>query len=163
MRKLKDFIKMLTFYELIRGLLVTTKFLVKRKVTEEYPDFKPKIPYRHKGRLHVEIDACISCRLCEKACPEGCIKVFPPSKEQFKVDKRPLEFLLSQEHCLHCGLCMETCPTGAIHHSYEYELVVFNFKELLFNKETLPYNLIKKDYRWNYLENVPYIKKEKGE
>lgn len=155
METIKHFLRMITFPELFKGLLVTAKYLFQRKVTEEYPDFKPKIPYRYKGKLHVEIETCISCRLCEKACPEGCIKVFPPPKEQMKIDKRPIEFFLNQEHCLHCGMCVDSCPTGAIHHSYEYELVVVNFKELLFNKDTLPYNQLKKQYKWNYLENVP--------
>ncbi len=149
------FVKMVTFYELIKGLVVTNKYMFKPKVTELYPDARPVLPYRTKGRLHVDIETCISCRMCEKACPEGCIKVFPPPKEVFKTDKRPAQFYLNQEHCLHCGLCVDPCPTGSIHHSQEYELVVFNYDDLLFDKETLPYDLDQKRYRWNGLGNVP--------
>lgn len=152
------FIKMVTFWELIQGLFVTHKYLLKPKVTEIYPDKRPVLPYRTKGRLHMEIETCISCKMCEKACPEGCIKVFQPPKEIFKTDKRPAEFLLSQEHCLHCGMCVDACPTGSIHHSLEYELVVFDYKELLFDKERLPYDLEQTRYRWNWLENVPVKK-----
>jgi NADH-quinone oxidoreductase subunit I len=149
------FIKMVTFWELLKGMVVTNKYMFQRKVTELYPDVRPVLPYRTKGRLHVEIETCISCRMCEKACPEGCIKVFPPPKEVFKTDKRPAQFYLNQEHCLHCGLCVDPCPTGSIHHSHEYELVVYNFDDLLFDKETLPYDLDQKRYRWNGLGNVP--------
>ncbi len=148
-------VKMVTFWELIKGLVVTNKYMFKPKVTELYPDARPVLPYRTKGRLHVDIETCISCRMCEKACPEGCIKVFPPPKEVFKTDKRPAQFYLNQEHCLHCGLCVDPCPTGSIHHSQEYELVVFNYDDLLFDKETLPYDLDQKRYRWNGLGNVP--------
>jgi len=76
-------------------------------------------------------------------------------KEVFKTDKRPAQFYLNQEHCLHCGLCVDPCPTGSIHHSHEYEMVVYNFDDLLFDKETLPYDLDQKQYRWNVLGNVP--------
>jgi NADH-quinone oxidoreductase subunit I len=149
------FVKMVTFWELVKGLAITQRYLFMPKVTELYPDVRPVLPYRTKGRLHVEIETCISCRMCERACPEGCIKVFPPPKEVFKTDKRPAEFFLNQEHCLHCGLCVDPCPTGSIHHSQEYELVTYNYKELLFDKEWLPYDLEQTRYRWNWLENVP--------
>ena len=152
------FIKMVTFWELLKGMAITSRFLAKPKVTELYPDVRPVLPYRTKGRLHVEIETCISCRMCEKACPEGCIKVFQPSKEVFKTDKRPVEFYLSQEHCLHCGLCVDACPTGSIHHSQEFELCVYNPDSLLFDKETLPYDLDLKHFRWNWLENAPVKK-----
>lgn len=154
MKALARFAKMVTFWELAKGLGVTTKYLVKPKVTELYPDKRPLLPYRTKGRLHVDVETCISCRMCEKACPEGCIKVFPPPKEVFKTDKRPVEFLINQEHCLHCGLCVDPCPTGSIHHSQEFELVVFDYRELLFDKERLPYDLDQPRYRWNGLENA---------
>ncbi|HNQ77361.1 MAG TPA: 4Fe-4S dicluster domain-containing protein [Acidobacteriota bacterium] len=156
MEAISKFIRMITFPELFKGMAVTAKYFFQRKVTEQYPDQKTILPYRTKGKLHVDIDKCISlCRFCEKVCPEGCIKVFPPPKELAKTDKRPVEFYINQEHCLHCGMCVDSCSTGAIHHSDEYELVVIDFKELLGDKETLPYDMIKKHYRWNYLENVP--------
>jgi formate hydrogenlyase subunit 6/NADH:ubiquinone oxidoreductase subunit I len=155
MESISKFLKMITFPELIKGLGVTAKYFFQRNVTEEYPDEKVIYPYRTKGKLHVDIEKCISCRLCERACPEGCIKVYPPPKEQMKTDRTPAEFYLNQEHCLHCGMCVDACPTASIHHSDEFELVVVNYKELLSDKESLPYNRIKKQYKWNYLENVP--------
>ncbi len=158
MNAIGRFLQMVTFPELLKGMAITTKYLAKPKVTESYPDARPVLPYRTKGRLHVEIETCISCRMCEKACPEGCIRVYPPPKEVFKTDKRPAEFYLNQEHCLHCGLCVDPCPTGSIHHSQEFELAVVDYDDLLFDKETLPYDLDQKRFRWNLLENVPVKK-----
>jgi NADH-quinone oxidoreductase subunit I len=151
---LNRLVRMVTFPELASGLAVTFKWFRKPKVTEFYPDARPVLPYRTKGRLHVEIETCISCRMCEKACPEDCIKVYPPPKEVFKTDKRPAQFYISLEHCIHCGMCVDPCPTGSIHHSMEFELATYNKDELLFNKETLPYDLAIKHFRQGLLENV---------
>lgn len=137
----KQILKTLTFAEIIKGFSITLKWLGRANITEEYPDDMPELPYRFRGRLHVDIDKCISCCACETACPDQCIKVYAPPKDQFKLDKRPLEFLLNLEHCMWCGLCVDPCPTGAIHHSQEFEMAVFDRGELNFTKETLPYDL----------------------
>lgn len=147
-------VRMMTFPELAQGLAVTFKWFRKPKVTESYPDVRPVLPYRSKGRLHVEIETCISCKMCEKACPTDCIKVFPPPREVFKTDKRPVQFYISLEHCLHCGLCVDPCPTGSIHHSQEYELASYKRNDYLFDKELLPYDLDVKHFRQGLLENV---------
>lgn len=145
-RMKKNPFRMIFFSELIKGLLITLRWFFKGKITEIYPDTKPVLPYRSKGRLHVDIETCISCKLCENACPEYCIKVIPPPKEIFKTDKRPAEFYISLEHCIHCGLCVDPCPTGSIHHSMEFELADYSDKNFIYDKETLPYNLIVKQY-----------------
>lgn len=46
-------------------------------------------------------DACIGCGICQKECPQQCIRFGEP-------------FKIQQEHCLHCGLCYEKCPAGAV-------------------------------------------------
>lgn len=151
---LKRMVRMMTFPELAQGLSVTLKWLLKGKVTECYPDQRPVLPYRTKGRLHVDIDTCISCRMCEKACPEGCIKVFAPPREVMKTDKRPVQFFISIEHCLHCGMCVDVCPTGSIHHSQEFEMASCKRGDYLFDKETLPFDLEVKHFRQGLLESV---------
>ncbi len=151
---LKRLVRMMTFPELAEGLSVTFKWFRKPKVTEFYPDKRPVLPYRTKGRLHVTIDSCISCLMCEKACPEDCIKVFKPSKEVFKVDKRPLQFYISLDHCLHCGMCVDACPTSSIHHSQEFEMASYKQDDYLFDKETLPYDLEVKHFKQGLIENV---------
>ena len=147
-------VKMMTFPELATGMSVTFRWFRKPKITQSYPDQRPVLPYRTKGRLHVDVETCISCRMCERACPEDCIKVFPPPKEVFKTDKRPVQFFISLEHCIHCGMCVDPCPTGSIHHSQEYEMASYKRNDFLFDKSLLPYDLDVKHFKQGFLENI---------
>ncbi len=147
-------VRMMTFPELASGLGVTFKWFHKPKVTEFYPDKRPVLPYRAKGRLHVDLETCISCKMCERACPEDCIKVFQPPKEVFKTDKRPVQFFISLEHGIHCGMCVDPCPTGSIHHSQEFEMASYLRNDYLFDRTTLPYDLDVKHFKQGILENV---------
>jgi len=151
---LARFFRMVTFPELREGLGITFKWLARPKVTECYPDERITLPYRTKGRIHVDIETCISCKICEKACPEGCIKVIPPPKEVFKTDKRPAAFYMSLDHCLFCGLCVDPCPTASIHHSSEWETASYHFNDFLFDKESLPCDLKVRRYREGFWGNV---------
>jgi len=45
---------------------------------------------------------CISCNLCEKACPTGALKM---------VDGRPV---INKVLCDHDGLCIKACPVGCL-------------------------------------------------
>ncbi len=45
---------------------------------------------------------CISCRLCEKNCTEGAIKV------------NDLVASIDYDKCINCGMCVEKCPRGII-------------------------------------------------
>lgn len=44
---------------------------------------------------------CTGCGLCQKDCPQQCIR-----------EGAPYEII--GRHCLHCGLCAEKCPVNAI-------------------------------------------------
>ena len=73
----------------LTGMGLTFKHLKNKKdlvATLQYPNEKWPIPERNIGfneedynvirsRLHVDIDDCIGCLQCEKACPVDCIKI----------------------------------------------------------------------------------------
>lgn len=51
--------------------------------------------------------ACIKCKICEKNCPTGAIKVIP-------VDSNGSVAVIDPVLCNNCGLCVEKCPTKII-------------------------------------------------
>lgn len=48
-------------------------------------------------------NGCIGCKICEKKCPNGAIKV-----ENFHA-------IIDYDKCTSCGLCKSACPVKAIH------------------------------------------------
>lgn len=48
-------------------------------------------------------DKCISCGLCEKYCPEGCVYIIEGEK-----------YVADEEYCKGCGICVDVCSAGAI-------------------------------------------------
>lgn len=57
-------------------------------------------------RLHVNMDSCVGCGRCDRACPMDVeVRRAPNSPE-----------------CIRCGGCKHACPTGAIVSSWEWSL-----------------------------------------
>ncbi len=106
--------------------------------TLQYPHEKWPIPERNIGfehkdynlirsRLHVDMDDCIGCLQCERACPVDCIKIDtikPPKGSDIKFDytsndteKKMLvsRFSIDMSECMYCNLCEYPCPEDCIY------------------------------------------------
>ena len=62
-------------YTVIVGMKITFKHLFTPSVTIQYPEVKIPLPERSRNRLYVNIDDCIGCDQCARACPVSCIEI----------------------------------------------------------------------------------------
>ena len=119
---------------LIKGLAVTGKASVKKRLTEKYPEVKPVLPKCWRGDLQMDVNRCIACGLCARACPNHAITLEIGKAEDNK--KKMLKYELNRSYCLHCGLCVEACPTHCLKFTLQFETA-------LFNKENVMHDLLK--------------------
>lgn len=128
------------------GMSITIRHMFQKSVTIMYPEQKLQLPERERNRLFVNIDNCIGCEQCLKACPVTCIdidtiKAVPGDivgktgttsegkKKALFVTKFDIDF----GKCCFCQLCVFPCPTGCIYMTDVYEYSVYNRKELLYS------------------------------
>jgi NADH-quinone oxidoreductase subunit I len=60
-------------YTIAVGMKITFLHLFTKAVTIQYPDERLQLPERERNRLFVNIDDCIGCDQCARACPVNCI------------------------------------------------------------------------------------------
>ena len=71
-----------------------------------------KVADRFRGHLHNDIERCIVCKACAKACPIDCFWIDGEKTESNKL--RPSRFDIDLLKCMYCGLCVFACPTGCL-------------------------------------------------
>lgn len=156
---------------LITGLLVTWKHLLhirRDNVTLQYPEERWPQPDRYIGfdhddyniirtRLQVDIDDCIGCLKCQRACPVDCIKI-ETTKVERGVDipevghtgvtsndtRKALlvtRFHIDMTECCYCNLCTYPCPEECIYmvggpnagkHVIDYEYSEYDRNKLIY-------------------------------
>ena len=114
--------------------------LFKKPVTVQYPDEKPVLPARWRGRIVLTRDPdgeerCVGCYLCSAACPVDCISL--QSTEDAYGRRYPEFFRINFSRCIFCGFCEEACPTYAIQLIPDFEMAEYNRQNLVYEKEHL--------------------------
>lgn len=124
-RQGKDLYQRLYLIEVFKGMAVTlghfiTNLLDNSKLlVRHYPEVKPEIPVRWRGRhrLTQHEDGsmkCVACFMCQTNCPAKCISIEAGERTDGKSEKRPVKFEIDLLECIYCGYCVEACPMEAI-------------------------------------------------
>ena len=94
------------------------KNFFKKPFTLDFPKKKSKVSVNFRGKIYVDNNVCIACKLCETYCPTGAIVV------------RGKRAVVDEGLCIYCSLCAEVCPVKCIYFKNEYETAVRKTKNL---------------------------------
>ncbi|HAZ65939.1 MAG TPA: NADH-quinone oxidoreductase subunit D, partial [Opitutae bacterium] len=132
--------------QVLGGLRVTWRNILRPSVTLQYPEQRPTIPKGYRGVPTLVRDPngrekCVSCQLCEFICPPKAIRItpgeIPATAETAHVEKAPKEFEINMLRCIYCGLCQEVCPEEAIWLQNQYSMTGTTRAEMVNNKARL--------------------------
>ncbi|MEP7073394.1 MAG: NADH-quinone oxidoreductase subunit NuoI [Nitrosospira sp.] len=142
--------------------------MFRRRVTIQYPDEKPVIPPRWRGRIILSRDPdgeerCVACYLCAAACPVDCIALQATEDEYGR--RYPSFFRINFSRCIFCGYCEEACPTDAIQLTPDFEMSEYDRKNLVYEKEDLLIDGTGKypDYNFYRVAGLAIKGKDKGD
>jgi NADH-quinone oxidoreductase subunit I len=145
------------FIGLVKGFRTTFAHLFRRPVTEQYPEYKRKLPARARARIILTRDPdgderCVACYLCSAACPVSCISM--QSAERKDGRRYARWFRINFGRCIYCGLCEEACPTLAIQLTPDFETCQYDILTLVAEKEDLLVNHGGKDSQYNFYRHA---------
>jgi NADH-quinone oxidoreductase subunit I len=150
---LKDIIK--GIISLCEGLWVTLKHVFRGPSTLQYPEEKPDLAMRFRGRLVMPIDPekndhrCTACMLCVKACPNRSIELIEKvAGEDGKPKPKASKYIYNLGTCMFCNLCVEACNFGAIVMSDEYENASQDKNDFIIDLVAEKYKISGKKEKW---------------
>lgn len=152
----------------IRTLISIAKHSFVKADTVEYPEQKPYLSPRYRGRIVLTRDPdgeerCVACNLCSVACPVDCISVEKTETDdgRWMADT----FRINFSRCILCGFCEEACPTHAIQLTPDVEMGEYDRQNLVYEKENLLIDGPGKYHDYNFYKvcGKAIAGKEKGE
>ncbi|HJU04631.1 MAG TPA: NADH-quinone oxidoreductase subunit NuoI [Nitrospiraceae bacterium] len=155
---------------ILHGLWIVFRRIFHRPVTVQYPEEKPYLPPRWRGRIILSRDPdgkerCVACYLCAVACPVDCIAL-QATEDPTENDRRyPAFFRINFSRCIYCGYCEEACPTYAIQLTTDFEQGEYRRPNMVYEKEDLLISGTGKYPGYNFyrVSGVKIGDKDKGE
>jgi NADH-quinone oxidoreductase subunit I len=141
MAYLKHLLQTFSLSELWKGLGITGRHMLQKKVTVQYPEEKTPQSYRFRG-LHAlrrypdGEERCIACKLCEAVCPAQAITI-EAGPRQDDGTRRTTRYEIDMFKCIYCGFCQESCPVDSIVETRIFEYHMENRGENIMTKEQL--------------------------
>lgn len=125
---------------LLQGLWTILRHTFRKRETVQYPEEKPYLPPRFRGRIILSRDPdggerCVACYLCAAVCPVDCIAL--QAAEDPDGRRYPEFFRINFSRCIFCGFCEEACPTLAIQLTPDFEMAEYYRQNLVYEKEDL--------------------------
>jgi NADH-quinone oxidoreductase subunit I len=154
-------------FSVLQTLWLTFLHLFHRSETVQYPEQKPYLAPRYRGRIVLTRDPdgaerCVSCYLCAVACPVSCISL---QKTEAAGRWYPEYFRINFSRCIFCGFCEEACPTNAIQLTPDFEMCEYERPNLVYEKEDLLISGTGKYPNYNFyrVSGLAIPGKDKGE
>jgi len=138
MNYIKEFF--LAIYHLGQGMYISMKNMLRKKVTEQYPENRGKkvYPERFRGLLVMTHNnenqhKCTACGICVINCPNETIQIISKMEtdEVSGKQKKVLDkYIYDLGSCIFCALCTSTCPQNAIEWTNDFEHSLFTRDKL---------------------------------
>ncbi len=155
-------------FSVLRTLWQVFRHMFQRRITIQYPEEKPYLPPRYRGRIILSRDPdgaerCVACYLCAVACPVDCISLQATQDEHGR--RYPEFFRINFSRCIYCGFCEDACPTYAIQLIPDPEMCEYKRENLVYEKEHLMINGVGKYPGYNFyrVAGLSIAGKDKGE
>ena len=113
----RNFFRTFLLVELVKGMMLTGRYMFARKITVQFPEEKTPQSPRFRG-LHAlrrypnGEERCIACKLCEAVCPALAITI--ESDQRTDGTRRTTRYDIDLTKCIFCGFCEESCPVDSI-------------------------------------------------
>ena len=150
---------------MLRSIWEVFLHMFRRRETVLYPEVRPYLPPRWRGRIVLSRDPdggerCVACYLCAAACPVDCISLQATEDDHGR--RYPEFFRINFSRCIFCGFCEEACPTYAIQLTPDFEMGEYDRRNLVYEKEDLLISGQGKYHDYNFYRIAGLAIKGKG-
>lgn len=132
---------------LLKGMMITSSHLFKKRATIDYPKVKRPIAAIYRGQHVLKRDdngaeRCTACGMCAVACPAEAITMESAERKKgeealYREEKYAKIYEIDMLRCIFCGLCEEACPKEAIFLTDRLVNVEYERKDFVYGKDKL--------------------------